>query len=266
MIDRTEWLKASREVAAENDRRSEPPTEEELLAYGRGELAEEEEERIREYLVAHPNEARVLALPFPDMPKEGDPDFIPEEEIAAAWARLQPRLERAPAAPIGSMKPADAARVVPMRSRRDSLPWAVAATVALVFGGLWFQAERKAGAAEDLAIQPRVVKALQVLDSDGRRGTARVTMLRRVGDAYSVRLPLLVDQPGFASHRIEIVTLPARAILWKTTTDQPNRDNAFDLVIPHRFLPPGDYEIRIFGIDGEREERRGVYRVRVERE
>lgn len=67
MIDKREWQAASRDLSTERRRfLGDPPSTEELIAYTRGELPEEEEERIRELLVCYPDLARAIATPLLD--------------------------------------------------------------------------------------------------------------------------------------------------------------------------------------------------------
>ncbi len=69
MNTKADWQTVNRELMAEQrERLGQPPTAEELLAYMRGELSEQDEENMRERLVAWPELARSVAEPFPEEP------------------------------------------------------------------------------------------------------------------------------------------------------------------------------------------------------
>ena len=70
MSTKADWQSVNQELMAEQRQRlGEPPTAEELLAYMNGELSANEEEVMRDRLVAWPEIARSLAEPFPDQPE-----------------------------------------------------------------------------------------------------------------------------------------------------------------------------------------------------
>ncbi|HEX2121291.1 MAG TPA: hypothetical protein VHL59_06585, partial [Thermoanaerobaculia bacterium] len=154
MITKTEWQTVTRQLMADDRRRfDEPPTAEEMLAYTRGELTPEQEARVRERLVCHPDLVRTLTAPFPAEGAEpGEPDFLPDEELAQHWTAMQTRMRGA--------RPVEGARV--LQFWRISA--ALAAMLALVFGALLWQARLRVS-------EPRVVWEEQMLfPDDGRRG------------------------------------------------------------------------------------------------
>jgi hypothetical protein len=89
MTDKTEWQEANRRLMAEQRQKlGDPPTAEEMLAYSRGEMSAEEEERIRELLVAYPELARMNSAPFPEEAEAG----VSKEAIRDGWNDVQRRL------------------------------------------------------------------------------------------------------------------------------------------------------------------------------
>lgn len=69
MITKSDWQSVNRQLMADQrEQLGDPPTAEELQAYMEGKLSGEEEERVRELLVCHPDLARSLTEPFPTQP------------------------------------------------------------------------------------------------------------------------------------------------------------------------------------------------------
>jgi hypothetical protein len=259
MTNKSEWQEANRRLMDEQRQKlGDPPTAEEMLAYSRGELPESEEERIRELLVAYPELARVYAAPFPEAPASGDADAVSDAAIAAGLNGLQRRL--------GSGVPNTARdrRADAQRGRvrfHFHIPTTVAAAIALVFFGLFVQAENRARHYQREGQVPRVLGPPQDLDPDGSRGPASATRLRKEGDAYLLR-PRLLNQLRFPHYRIEL--RHGNRAIWTSHTAQADADGAFQVAIPHEFLREGQsYELHILGIDGDAPEPLGRYEVAV---
>ena len=251
MTDKSEWQEANRELLAEaRGKFGAPPTAEEMLAYSRGELPESEEERVRELLVAYPELARMYSEPFPDEPQPGDPDYLTGEQVAARFKALRPA-------------------AVPERAARRGrpvffsyVPTAIAAVLALVFFGLFVQAERRARYYAQQGQTPRMLATPQELDPDGNRGPSAATMLRRDGEAYLLK-PRLINQVRHPHYQLELRDASGK-VLWANKTAQPDEDDAFQLVVPHSFLREGEtYRLSIYGVDGETREEVGSYALRV---
>ncbi len=244
MMTKTEWQAVNQAMMAEDRRRlGEPPTSEEMLAYARGELSAEEEARVRERLVAYPELVRTLTAPFPSVGAEpGDPDYMPDGELAAHWASLQKRMSRG--------------RVVQFWPALS----AIAATLALVFGALLWQARVELR-------EPRVTAwNEQLLLPDNQRGGGEpVTTLRPGGDAY-VLVPALIDQRSFDGYRVEILDAAANPprSLWSMSGLRRRADDTFVIRIPRAFLGAGKYQVVLYGVNGAREERLASYTVRVQ--
>jgi len=242
MAEKSEWQEANRELIAEARKTlGDPPSAEEMLAFRRGELPEAEEERIRDLLVAYPELARMYNAPMPDAPRPGDPDHVPDEQVAASWKALQQRF------------PARRGRVLSYY-----IPTAVAAAIALVCFGLFVQAESRARYYAQQEKLPRMLAAAQELDPDGSRGPRAGTMLRKDGEAYLLK-PRLINQVRHPHYQLELFDARGK-VLWTNHTAQPDEDDAFQIVVPHAFLGEGEtYRLIIYGVDGDTRETAGSY-------
>src|SRR6185369_3281348 len=94
MIRKEDWDALYRDHVAAGQRRIEPPTFEEVEKLSRGELSDEEAERVRESLSFYPDLLRTLAEPFP-----ADDVALSEHELAASLAKIRGRARRPAAAP-----------------------------------------------------------------------------------------------------------------------------------------------------------------------
>lgn len=249
MTSKSDWQDANRELIAEQRQRlGDPPTADELQAYSRGELSENEEERIRDLLVVYPELARMYAAPFPE---EGD--AVSEEQVRGSWNALQERLGIRKD-PVHPETEAQRGRVLSFRY----VPASVAAALALLFFGLFVQAESRARYHAEQSRIPRVLGDPQELDPDGNRGTHAQTMLRKDGEAYLLK-PRLINQVRYAHYRIELHDAKG-AQLWFNNTAQPDEYDAFQIVVPHEFFRAGErYGLRIFGVDGNAKKAVGAY-------
>jgi len=258
MIEKSEWQSANRQLAAEDRQRlGDPPTAEEMAAYSRGEMSEGEKERIQDLLVAYPELARMYSAPFTEEPPAGERDEVPAEQLAAGWEDLQRRLgisER-----VSPTAEAQSGGVVAFRRY---LPTAVAAALALVFFGLFVQSESRARYHARQAALPRLLGAPQELTPGGSRGPGgTATMLRKDGDAYLLE-PRLINEVRYPHYQIELRDA-GDGVIWTNNTAQPDEDDAFQIVVPHKSLRAGeDYRLLIFGADGNRRELAGEYKVR----
>lgn len=258
MTDKPEWQEANRQLRMQaRQELGDWPTAEEMLAYSRGELSESEKERIHDLLVAYPEIARMYGAPFPDVPREGDADAVSEDEVRAGWSALQLRLGR----PASDAAPHAAAQRGRFAFRRH-LPASIAAALALVFFGLFVQAESRARHHERERRLPRLLGAPQELDADGNRGPSAPTMLQDDGGVYLLKLRLInhVRHPHYSI----VLQDTNGATLWTNNSAQPDEEDAFQIVIPHDFLTGGvTYRFVVFGVDGETRTPAGTYDVAV---
>jgi len=243
-MTKNDWQEVNRQVSAEQrETLGDPPTADELVAYTRGELSEREEERIRDLLVAYPDLARMWIAPIPEESQPG----ISQEDIAAGFRDVQRRL--------GVASVARRARV------RHYIPTTIAAALALVFFGLYVQAENRARNHARGCDLPRVLGAPQELHADANRGPSAPTLLYKDGEAYLLK-PMLSNQIRYPHYHLELHD--ANGPVWKSQSAVIGEDDAFQIVIPHTFLRTGrTYQLTIFGVDGEKRRHVGSYDVAV---
>jgi hypothetical protein len=246
MNPRSNWH-AVHEALTEQSRRSyaEPPTAEELLAYRRREVTPEEEERIRALLVAYPALAHaVVQTGPPEEPQPGDADYVSAQEVDRRFRALRKRLHR---------DHREAGRVLYF----FQVSTAVAATLALAFGVLLWKARSELG-------QPRLAWEEQLLLPDSRRGISdTMVTLRAQGESVLLIAPLF-DPEKYANYRLELIDASAGATLWTSNAKRGDNDT-FAILVPRRFLRPGLYQLVLYGVSEQRQERLASYTLRVPR-
>lgn len=238
MTTKLDWQAIHDQLTAEDRTRlGEPPTGDEILAYMNGELDEAEKTRVQELLVAYPELARTLAHPFPG---EGEGESFSDEELSKHFAQFQKRVQ-----PKG-------AGVLPFRGVMAAL--AVAAMLALVFGGLLVQARR------ELA-RPYVPPEAQDLLPDGRRGGGEsLERVAAAGQPFQVRISI-ADQPEFPAYRLDVVSSADQRV-WSSESHARTDSETFSVVM-RRGLPAGRYAIVLVGVDASREQHLDEYAFRV---
>jgi hypothetical protein len=248
MITKSDWQAVHQEMTAEERRKlGEPPTTEEMLAYSRGELSAENVERVKAWLVCNPDMARALMEPFPsDDAKPGDADFLPEEELSKRWASLQQSIH-------GVALPRAQGSVL-----RFPVWTALAAVVAVVFAGLYWQAESKLRRLSEPALMEMQDLQVQV----GRRGAGAASTAVVRSDAGGV-LAVSVDDSRFERFRVEIVSATTPSRLVKRFDAARPADDFLSIVIPPRSLAPGRYRIVVYGISALGDDLLGTYPVLV---
>jgi hypothetical protein len=252
MITKSDWEAVQQEMTAEDRRKlGEPPTAEEMLAYSRGELSGEKAGHVRAWLACNPDLVRALMEPFPaGDAKPGDADFLSSEELAKQWAILQRS--------IGSSTETSA-RVYQFPSRWTAL----AAALALVFAGLYWQAESKARRLTREMHEPQAIES-QLLLPDGRRGAEQATMLTAQGEHIVLDVALF-DSTRFETYQVEMRDAnadPAKAS-WRSGAIRAAGDETLSIDVSRAYLKPGKYQLVVFGLDGAREQRLDTYTLRV---
>lgn len=287
MIKKTDWQAAYRDLIAEGRQRlGEPPTAEAVLAYYRHELAEDEAAVIREFLVYYPELARVLEEPFPFPCEErpGAAEFLSEEDLGRHWASLRARVQAANAAAVASAPPFSrqlqhlpAPAVVGAGARRRwswareirswQLSAVAAALLAILFGGLYLQAQRELRRQEKELREPRFNIEHRLLLPDGQRGAAtQQPPIPLPSEAENFLLiPALINHPQFPDYGLEIQDLsgtPPRPI-WSGRGLRRRSDDTFEIWVPRAFLKPGRYRLVVYGLDAGRKEPLASYTVRL---
>lgn len=243
MIAKSDW-EAVRQRMSDEDLQTlgEPPTAEEVLAYGQQKLSEEDAERVRAWLVCNPELARALVQPFPGQDaKPGQEGFLSHAEVNQAWSSVQARIH-----------PQATARRLKFVQR-----WlGVAAAMVILFAGLFLQTESKLRRRDREENAPRVVRAASLQpDGEGRRGApVESSTIRADGRDLLLQLPL-PQTLQFEQYRLQMAdarTVPARE-LWKSEAIGAESDE-LAVVIPGASLKPGKYRIVIYGVEDGRDE------------
>lgn len=242
MTTKSEFAAANRDLMAE-DRLSvgEPPIAEEALAYSRGELSPDAEARVRERLIVYPELVRTLTAPFPEAAEPDHPDYLSDHEFARHWKSLQKRRQQ------------------PVRGLQFWRAFgAIAATVAVVFGGLLWRAQRELK-------KPQAVWEQQELYSEGRRGIdGEPAKLTTDGESYLL-VPMLGAQVTADKLRAEIVdvTNPSRTVWSLAPVRRTTAAGSFVILVPRDSVKPGTYRLVVYGITGERQEPLSSFTFRV---
>lgn len=248
MITKSELQNAHRDVLDEERARiGEPPSAEVLLAYSRGELSHEEEERIAGILACYPELARALAEPFPaEEAKPGEAGYVSDAELAERWTMIQNHLDSRQRFTQSSGRVLQFSRIL----------GGIAAAVALALGAMLWQARSALG-------EPRITEQ-QILTSDRTRGAEIETppTLSATAQANVIVIPATMDQP-FAHYRLRIVDESKRT-LWKSGLLAEPSNDTFAITVPHGFLEPGRYQVVLFGV-GDTEQQLETYSMRVPR-
>jgi len=262
VIKRTDWEAADRELLAEGRQRlGDPPTDDELLAFSRGELKGEEASRIRELLCCYPALARAVAMPFPEEIRPGDPDFLPDDVLEQDWAALEARLAAEP--PVPAPAPTLVPPAPPRRLRWLDLSalfasalfrWRLSTLAALglagVLGLLVVQARTDMETLTRQLAEPRLHPEHHLLLPDGARG-AEETPMALPTDAESFLLTLAVaDHPPYPEYHLRTVEVlgSAETETWSTSTPRP-AGNVFEIWAPRAFLKSGaPHRLELYGV------------------
>ena len=247
MIKRTDWETAYRDlIAAGRQRFGEPPTEEQLLAYSRGELQGEEAVRVQEGLSCYPELARALAAPFPapDESQPADPADLSDEALERDWKAIQARLMEAPE-PKALVSP-------PFWSLRLAAP---AVALAAVLGFFAWQSRMDVERLTREIAEPRLVLEHRLLLPDGARGTEE-TPIALPPEAESFLLTLAVaDNPTDPEYHVRIVEEAGQGETETWSASMPRPDgNVFAIWAPRDFLRSGaPHRLELYGVrDGQR--------------
>ena len=262
------------------ERLGEPPSDETLLAYSRGELSEEEADRVQELLALYPDSVRDLAAltSFPEKAAPGDPDYLSDEELQRHWVALQEHLppeQRQMPAP----EPQPAAASVLPQDRQDPptrwwswlFPVPVTAYAVVLSAIAVFLVWDRQGIQQTLETvrKERVNYQATELRPDGVRNVAvNPPIPLRFREGHQLLIPMLADERHFAEYRLEIHPQPPTdsAPLLEARGLQRRDDDTFEFLLHRDFLPEGDYQIRLYGRNGADDEQElARYTVTVQR-
>jgi len=234
MIAKSDLQAVLDEMQAESRHgRVEPPTVEEMLAYRRGELSDQDEARVRELLICYPELLRALMTPLPD-----DGGDLPDEKLEAQWTAMR-----------AHMRGEGAGRVVHLWQAVS----AIAASLAIVLGALYWQERLGHRQPQVLAI------GSEVLTPGGSRGPGeRTRIITPQGDWYVLQL-VSTDPRPFDQYRIEIRDVAGSRSVWKEGGLRQRGEETI-VIVPLDVLQPGRrYTLDIYGAAGGREELSDAY-------
>lgn len=222
MIRKEDWDAIYRDHIAAGQKRIGPPTFEEVEKLSRGQLSDEEAERVRESLSFYPDLLKTLSEPFPS-----DDVAVSEHELAASLAKIRARARR----PVTAQWVGVAAGVV----------------VVMLLGGLWIHSTSN---------HPRPL-VTQVIYSERDRGgqprgvpsTPPVSLSK---DADYLLKPVFDPPRPYRDYRIELLDVsatPPRRI-WIREHVTREADGTYPIRLSTEDLERGLYRLVLYGIDG----------------
>lgn len=243
MISNEEWEQATRDlIAAGRANAGLPPTFEEAEALSRGELQEEEAERIRERLSYYPDLLAILAHPFPP-DAEG---VLTDEQLAADLAKIRQQIRRTAEPPAAFPQRGISPRTMAL---------AAGILIAIAIGSI---------AVWQSNIEPRTITT-KVLFPDGGRGGARGASEQPPAQLstdtdYELELAGTPNLPGAARIDLYDISGERPRLVWTREQVQPRHNGAFPLRLETDDLEPGLYRLVL---EGERNERLAEYTLRL---
>jgi hypothetical protein len=219
------------------------PSRDELIAYHQKNLTPEEADRVRDHLVAC-SVCRGALLCFDDLlrPEPAAEPLLSEFELATAWRGFRERLR--PKVP----------RWLP----------AVAAMLLVGIAALSYQSIVLQRELEELS-QPQLnTPVFDLLPRDtvylGQSNSAEIEL------PSTVRFFTLVLNSGvrrsYRDYAVEISRAGGRRI-YEGQGLQRNAFGSFTLTLARRMMEPGEYRIRLFGLEGGQKEPIGEYVLRI---
>lgn len=237
MADETKDLdRLFERLAREEEAKGDPeehPSVETLTAYHANELSPGENARIQEHLAVCRRCAEIV-LDFDSFlaAPAGEPE-VADFEAAAGWSRLRRRL-RAASEPAYS-------HVTWLRSFQ-----ALAAVLFLAVVGL---SVHSLSLRRDLE-EPFTALKILTLNAGDMRGEEP--------EIHEIRLPHLLELrvspagPAYPEYRVEVMNSGGRRLHDVSIGEEG--DLGFTILLPKRFLPPGNYRFELFGVrEGHRE-------------
>jgi hypothetical protein len=245
-MNEKEWGDAYRRaIELGRVRVGEPPTPEEMMAYARGDLPAEQQNRIRELLVYYPDLADALLEEAES--RLARPPQLSEHQLAQDWRALQNRMKTAD----GQAGSAPAERI-PAEANIQAWRWGTAAAVlvCLFLGGLYFRALRQISDLHDELRSPRVdVESISLYERNSRGSADSAShqlRLRPTTRFVSLNLTLAAETSA-TQFRVELVDrdAPNPRTVWASPIYRGS-DGSFTLEIPRSFLTSTRYRVQLF--------------------
>lgn len=239
-------------AAEDRERFSESPTAEQLIAYRDGRLAEDEANRVRDRLAVDPELAELyLDLKrFPDLETGASENADSATGADGAWRKLSARLDREPLIAEGilarEVKEESQVIAFPRRRSRSRL-LALAATLVLAAGLVWFSAQRRLsvgrlpdGAYHDVYVDQTLFRGSSLEVPRSAVGVAMrldTTELERPG-RFVVEL---LDASGQQiQRRREDLRADQQTLVFRVASSSLKDGGAYQLTIGSSQAPPSD--------------------------
>lgn len=230
MMGKSDWDAAAAEFVERERKRRGDLTPEQLAAYERGELSEEEAARVQALLVV-----------YPEWTAEPEHDPLSDAEMARDWESVKARL-------VGETVDA------PRRTTAFPSLLAVAAALLAVSFVALLQSRSTIARLSKERSEPRVHgQRHELLPLGDRGGGSGQRAYPLTGSEENFLLvPTLVNHPRFPDYRLEIVALDSEPpkTIWKAAglMRDPDRET-FEISVPRTFLAPGVYRLDLYGLD-----------------
>lgn len=93
LLTMADWQTVSERIRTEERERlgDDLPTVDEILAYERGEVTEEQAERVRSMFLAYPEIARAVITPYDDDALDRMAPVLTDEEVEESWLEFRSR-------------------------------------------------------------------------------------------------------------------------------------------------------------------------------
>lgn len=237
MSSRNEWDAALDDYSEQERRRlGDPPTAEQLDRYKRGQLSEEERDRIRAHLAVRPELADSLLN-----------DILTDDEVEADWQKLQ--------------------RSLPRPGWYERQPLRIAAGVLIaVLAGAVVQSRLSIQKLEREREEPRVFSVrheLSPLEANRGAGGEDTPYPLSANEDHYLLVPLLYEDTRQSAYRVEVVDVEANRNVWSKRVALSS-DAPLEISVPRAFFEPGrHYRLDLVGLDKPNAERTS-YLLRVE--
>jgi hypothetical protein len=237
-----DWQQARRDLLEEGRTRVGPPPDvEQVEALLRGDLPQEEAERVRGVLAYYPELVRVMTA------KDSDDDqaVLTESERENDLARIRQRLGLTPPTPL-------------RRERPRAFAWAAGVIIALAIAG---------GVMVLRSPQPRsMLTKIMIADAERtvRGGSAVPAIVLAPSTDYLLK-PLFRPSHAYRQYRFELVDMRSTTprSLWTRDGIEHHSDGSFPVELSTRNLEPGRYGLILYGVDGK-QERLATYAFRID--